>query len=267
MTEASAESSTGAETAAHSGSRGPLRLFYSYSHEDAPILDQLRKHLAPLRHERIVVDWYDREILPGSAWERRISERLEAADIVLALISADFIASRYAYGRELTRALELHDRGRLVLVPVIARPSYWQRLPIAHLQVLPEGANPITTASSSGERDASFVSVVQGVERVARELLARSEGLADQWLESRLIRRRVIREVQVLLHELDHYDGPLDGIPGRETERAVFAFQRRAGISIDAQIGPEVIRNLEETVNRDRRDESPGSRPRREAPG
>jgi peptidoglycan hydrolase-like protein with peptidoglycan-binding domain len=89
---------------------------------------------------------------------------------------------------------------------------------------------------------------VRGAERVARGLLSRSGSLADDWLESRLIRRRVIREVQAHLRDLGHYAGPLDGIPGSKTEDALVAFQRHADIRVDAMIGPEVIRHLEAAV-------------------
>ena len=86
------------------------------------------------------------------------------------MVSADFVASSYAYGRELTLALRLHDQGRLRLLPVIGRNCKWQNLPFAGLQALPEGAVPI---SSWDNRDDAFVSVVLGVERVAREILSR----------------------------------------------------------------------------------------------
>jgi hypothetical protein len=231
-----------------SAPRGSLKLFYSYAHEDESVLAELRKHLAPLRHEQILVDWHDRELLPGADWDPEISDRLESADIVVALISSDFVSSAYAYGRELHRALDLHDQGRLALVPVIARPCYWQPLPISRLQMLPDDAKPIMSWTHPSERDESFVSVVRGVERVARGLLSRSGSLADDWLESRLIRRRVIREVQAHLRDLGHYAGPLDGIPGSKTEDALVAFQRHADIRVDAMIGPEVIRHLEAAV-------------------
>lgn len=231
-----------------SRSRGPLKLFYSYAHEDEAILVELRKHLAALRREQVIVDWHDRQLLPGAAWDSEISSRLESADIVLALISADFVSSEYAYGRELSRALELHDQGRLVLTPVIARPCRWERLPTARLQVLPDRARPI---SGWKDPDQAYLSVAVGVERVARELLSRSGSLTDDWLESRLLRRRVIRRVQKHLRTLGYYSGPIDGIPGLGTEHAVEAFQRSAGIAVDAMIGPEVIRHLEDAIGAD----------------
>jgi hypothetical protein len=224
---------------------GPLSLFLSYAHADAEIAETLRKHLAPLRHEGIVHDWQDRDIRPGEHWDDEISTQLESADLVVALLSADFVASDYAYSRELRRAFELHQLRELVLVPVIARACLWQNLPIGALQALPDGALPITSWS---DPDAAYVTVVRGIESAARARLDAGNSLVDDWLTSRLIRRRVIRSVQELLNASGHYSGPIDGVAGGMTEKAVLAFQREQGIVVDGMIGPEVIRHLEDAV-------------------
>jgi TIR domain/Putative peptidoglycan binding domain len=207
--------------------RRPLKLFLSYAHEDRDILEGLRKHLAPLRYEQVVADWFDREITPGEDWDREILTRLESADLVIVIVSADFVASEYAFGTELTRALELHDHGRLRVIPVIGRNCRWQNLPFARLQALPEGALAI---SGWPDRDDAYVSVVVGVERAAREILSSGDSLVDAWLTSRLLRRRVLIAVQQRLARLGLYDGPIDGIPGPATEAAVLRYQTRSGI-------------------------------------
>jgi hypothetical protein len=179
--------------------KGPLKLFLSYAHEDRDIVAELRKHLAPLRYEQIVTDWYDLELIPGQDWDREILSQLESSDLVLVMVSADFVASKYAYGRELSLALDLHDQERLRMLPVICRNCRWQNLPFSRLQVLPEGAVAI---SSWENRDDAFVSVVLGVERVAREILSTGDSLVDDWLTSRLLRRRVLMAVQQHLRRI-----------------------------------------------------------------
>ena len=166
--------------------------------------------------------------------------------IISEVVSPDFIASDYAYGRELARALELHEQEDLRVVPVIARECLWQSLPIADLQVLPDGGRPIMEWES---QDAAFVSVVRGIEATAQALLSEDDSLVDDWLEHRLIRRRVIRSVQEYLAALGFYAGPIDGIPGADTERAVRHFQQAEDINVDSMIGPEVIRHLEARVD------------------
>ena len=85
-------------------------LFYSYAHEDARYLERLIRHLTPLKREGLIEDWYDRNIGAGDDWRTAIDENLEKADIILFLVSADFVASDYAWDFEMTRALERHDR-------------------------------------------------------------------------------------------------------------------------------------------------------------
>ena len=73
-----------------------------------------------MRRERVLTDWWDRDIVAGVAWDAEISSHLSSSNVVIALISAHFVDSDYAYGRELATALEMHNNGRLTLVPVIA---------------------------------------------------------------------------------------------------------------------------------------------------
>jgi hypothetical protein len=96
---------------------------------------------------------------------------------------------------------------------------------------MPEGAVAI---SSWQNRDDAFVSVVIGVEGFAREILSSGESLVDDWLTSRLLRRRVLIAVQQHLRRIGSTPGPIDGIPGPDTEAAVISFQRRVGIKVDA---------------------------------
>lgn len=220
---------------------GSLRLFCSYAHEDEEMRSALRTHLAPLRNEKLLVDWSDRDITPGADWDTEISARLSTSNIVLVLVSADFLASSYAYGRELRRALELNDSGVLRVVPVILRPCVWTILPIAKLHALPEEARPVSTWD---DRDSAYVSVVEGIARVARELSAASDSLLADWMTSRLLRHEVIWTVQRHLAQRQLYTGPIDGIPGLLTEHAVRQLQEMGGKRVDGKIGPDVIRLL-----------------------
>jgi hypothetical protein len=62
---------------------------------------------------------------------------LESAQIILLLISADFLASDYCYGRELERALEHHESQTASVIPVILRSCDWQNTHFGKLQALP----------------------------------------------------------------------------------------------------------------------------------
>ena len=71
-----------------------------------------------------LTNWHDREILPGEEWEQAIDTHLNTANLILLLISPDFMASDYCYGKEMHRALERHQAGTYCVVPILLRPTY-----------------------------------------------------------------------------------------------------------------------------------------------
>ena len=102
-----------------------MKAFISYSHHDRALLERLHAHLAMLRREGGISDWYDRDIVAGAALEREISKQLESSQLFLALASPDFLASQYCYDKEMTRAIARHDAGKTVVVPIILDGHYW----------------------------------------------------------------------------------------------------------------------------------------------
>ena len=84
----------------------PVSLFYSYAHEDEALLNKLKAHLKPLQRQGLIDVWHDRDISAGTEWEREIDTHLNTAQIILLLISPDFMASNYCYSIEMARAME-----------------------------------------------------------------------------------------------------------------------------------------------------------------
>ncbi|WP_281784310.1 toll/interleukin-1 receptor domain-containing protein [Sinimarinibacterium flocculans] len=144
-----------------------LQLFISYSHVDAQLKAELVKHLEPLRRLKLIEAWSDTALRPGDEWEEEISERLEEADIILLLISIDFINSNFCYDVELERALERHKDGAARVIPVILRSCHWQQTPFAKLQALPKEAKAVC---SWLDRDEAFTDIAEGIRKVAEEL-------------------------------------------------------------------------------------------------
>jgi TIR domain/HEAT repeats len=127
------------------------RVFYSYSHEDATLRDRLGKYLAPLVHQKKIVEWHDRKIEPGSNWETEISSQLEFAHLILLLVSADFLASEYCFGVEVEKALTRLKRGEAKVVPVLLKPCLWKESRFSELQILPRDAKGDAKAITSWE--------------------------------------------------------------------------------------------------------------------
>ncbi len=144
-----------------------IEVFFSYSHKDEDLRDELSKHLAMLKRKHVITDWHDRRIGAGKEWEQEIDERLNTADIILLLISSDFLASDYCYDIEVKTAMRRHDDGEARVIPVILRPVDWKGAPFGKLQSLPKDARPVTDWPN---RDEAFRNVAQGIRVEAEEL-------------------------------------------------------------------------------------------------
>src|SRR5438552_7642355 len=138
--------------------RHSVKIFCSYAHKDEGLRDELANHLKRAH----ISAWYDREIKPGTDWANEIDEHLELADIVLLLVSSDFMASRYCYEKEMMRALERHEKEGIFVIPLIMRSVYWQDAPFSFLQVSPSSLKAVT---SWANRDEAFVEIATDVRR------------------------------------------------------------------------------------------------------
>lgn len=143
-----------------------VKVFYSYSHKDESLRDALQTHLSILSRNGVISEWHDRRIKAGQEWEKEIDEEIENADIILLLISPDFIASDYCYGKELTRAIEKHESKQARVIPIIIRPTEWSHSPFAKLQALPKDAKAVTSWSNEDE---AWLDVAKGIGEASTE--------------------------------------------------------------------------------------------------
>lgn len=137
-------------------------LFFSYSHVDENLRDQLEIHLSSLRRQGLIDSWHDRRITAGEEFGAAIDDRIDTADVILLLISPDFIASDYCYEREMKRALERHRRGDARVIPVILRPCDWHDLLFGKLLAAPKDGRPITKWPNIDEAFQDVVNAIKG---------------------------------------------------------------------------------------------------------
>src|SRR5205814_636634 len=139
----------------------------SYAHKDKRLRDQLETQLSLLKHEGLISSWYDRNIGAGEKWASEINMHLNTAQIILLLISPDFMASHYCYSIEMKRAMERHEAGEALVIPIILRPVDWKGAPFEKLQFLPTGARPVTTWKN---RDEAFLDIARGIRKAVEDL-------------------------------------------------------------------------------------------------
>lgn len=127
------------------------KLFFSYSHKDEDLRNELETHLALLKRQGVISAWHDRRITAGSDIGKTISTELESSDIVLLLVSAHFLDSDYCFEKEMARALEKHQDGSAVVIPVILHPCDWHSAPFGELRATPTDGKPISMYANPHE--------------------------------------------------------------------------------------------------------------------
>lgn len=144
-------------------------VFFSYSHVDEKYRNELEKHLMSLKRQGLIESWHDRRIAPGKEWANCIDEKLRRADIILLLISLDFIASEYCHEIEMREALARHERKEAVVIPVILRSCHWTGLLFGKLQAATKNGKAVEKYPSI---DDAFLEITQNIESVAKRLSA-----------------------------------------------------------------------------------------------
>ena len=144
----------------------PIEVFTSYSHKDETPHDELAKHLKLLERQSIIQPWHDRRITAGKEVNVEIDVVLNRAGIILLLVSPDFVASDYCWGKEMKRAMERHKAGEARVIPVILRPVDWHATPFGELLALPTDGKAVTSWTN---QDDALLDVAKGIRAVASD--------------------------------------------------------------------------------------------------
>jgi TIR domain len=147
-------------------SKESIDVFLSYSYRDRVLVDQLEAHLTALKWRGEIRTWSDRQIEVGAEWGKEIKAHLDSADIIILLVSPDYLASDFSF-EEAERALERHKTGEARVIPVLLRPVDFMSTPLAELQASPEDRKPISLWEN---KDKAFLSVVKDIRKTVEEL-------------------------------------------------------------------------------------------------
>ena len=141
-----------------------IALVYSHAHKDKAFVEELEKHLGVLRRTGVVTTWYDREIKPGGQWQKEIDARLASAQVIVLMVSADFINSDYCWDKEVSVAMQRHALGSAVVVPIVVRKvDRLDLTPFGMLQMLPQDAIPVVQWPDQDEVWASIAKALGDV--------------------------------------------------------------------------------------------------------
>lgn len=156
------------------------KVFFSYCHVDEAMRDRLEVHLSLLRQQGLITTWHDRRIPAGSKVDEVIDANLNSADIILLLVSADFIASRYCFSIEMRRAMERDAEGSARVIPVILDECDWHSAPFGGLLVVPKDGKAVTSWANQSQAWADAARQIRAViETMAADAAARPVSAAE----------------------------------------------------------------------------------------
>ncbi|MGE7773680.1 COR domain-containing protein [Chitinophaga sp. NPDC101104] len=140
------------------------KIFISYSKTDAHYLQQLENHLSALKRNGSISTWNCRQLVPGDKWDGKIKSELEEADIIIFLVSADFMATDYIWDIEIKRAIERENENPDVkVVPIIIRSCAWEDTPLSVYNTAPKKAMVLDLAKNIDE---AFTDAVRDLKKI-----------------------------------------------------------------------------------------------------
>ena len=150
--------------------KNPILVYVLADTNDQAISDAILKHLKPIVRDFPLPIEIDSDFsAPPGADRERYQARLLEANIVLALISSDFIDNDALYARN-QLVMDRHNRGQTVMIPVLIRNCMWKRTPFARLNVLPRNYQPLNNRQYWNSQDDAIMAVVEDIDRSLNEL-------------------------------------------------------------------------------------------------
>jgi hypothetical protein len=147
--------------------------------EDGELKAQLVRHLHVLVHATDIKVWTTDQVRGGEDWRQMGDAALGQADVVLLLISSDFLASEVLQNQEIPKLFQRHEHDGLKVIPVLIRSCLWQMHPwIGTFKPLPASAKPIASFQGD-ERDKAMTEVAAAIAEHAGERSRGRSRVAD----------------------------------------------------------------------------------------
>lgn len=122
---------------------GKIQVFVSYAKEDEDLFQELEKHLFLLRDQGIIETWHVGKLSPGQEIESETLKHLECAQLIILLLSVDYLNSYSCYKVQMARALERHAAGEISIIPITLRSADYVGTPFSDLQMFPTNSPPL----------------------------------------------------------------------------------------------------------------------------
>jgi len=140
------------------------KVFISYSHNNTQEKEELKKHLTVLERKGLIDSWDDSEIETGVQWRETILAELKSSNVIIFLVSSDFLASNFINDVEIKEAIELNKQGDIEIFPVILNDCLWKETFLGTVQALPLDENRrLKPISGWDDKNEAFFKVSESI--------------------------------------------------------------------------------------------------------
>ena len=140
------------------------RLLYLHAQQDQAFCQALENHLSSLGQEGLLQDWGEGALLGGDEIAAQLQAELARADVVVILLSADFLAAEHSQA-QIDLVLAEREKRPLIIVPIVVRAVDWLRSRLGRFYALPRNGKPV---ASWDRADDAWFDVVEGLRRLIR---------------------------------------------------------------------------------------------------
>jgi len=149
-----------------------IQVYFLAAPEDQDVCEVIYKYLKPIiRSSKVPIEVNSDFNIPSGADTEKYKERLFEADIVLALISSDFISNDDTYNRN-QKVSERHNNREAVIIPILVRNCMWRSTPFVHMNILPKSEQPLNNKKYWDSPDDAVTAVVEDIYTSIYQLIA-----------------------------------------------------------------------------------------------
>ncbi len=149
------------------------KVFVAYSHLDARFRHELEDQLTLLAKKGHLEWWSEQQLIPGEEVVAALADKIQEADLILLLVSIHFLSDDFCWSQQLEKAIERHDNGEAVVIPVFVRPCAWEGTPIEKLQGVPPKGKAISSWSDKHE---GWTQAARGIQKALAAWSKKQQG-------------------------------------------------------------------------------------------
>ena len=147
-----------------------LKIFISYAKNDYNLMTAIEhccKEIKQIKFNNQIytIDvWCDHHLLPGESWKSEITNRIKDADVILFLLSTNFLKSDFIINTEIPLAIKRKQESEIGVLGIYMEDCEFGSLKIKKTQLIPSYRGRLKAISTWKQNNECWDAVKDGIE-------------------------------------------------------------------------------------------------------